>query len=117
MNKKETAQILAIVQAAYPYNPNRANPESTVEAWMMILGDYDAQTVLRAAQFHMKTCKYFPTPADIVQKIGRAELLYTSSGIGIEGKTKMIAEANGTTEEWTLEKTKKLFEFLGYEVN
>ena len=78
MNKKETAQILAIVRTAYP-NTKIENAAATVEAWYMGLGDYSASSVMKAARLHMATKRFFPTIAEIREQIIRAELIYSDT--------------------------------------
>ena len=78
MNKKECAQILAIVRAVYP-NTKIEDAAAMVEGWHMVLGDYPAATIMRAARLHMATSKYFPTPVEITEKIPRAELIYSGN--------------------------------------
>lgn len=78
MNKKETAQILAVVRAVYP-NTKIEDAGAMVTGWYMELGDYAASSVMKAARLHMATSKYFPTPAEIKAKIVRAELIYSDS--------------------------------------
>ena len=75
MDKKETAQILAIIRSVYP-NTKIEDAAAMVEGWHLVLGDYSAKTIMNAARLHMATNKYFPTPAEIAEKITRAELLY-----------------------------------------
>lgn len=80
MNSKEAAQILAVVRTAYP-NTKIEDAGAMVQAWVMGLGDYSASSVMKAARLHMATAKFFPTIAEIREKIVRAELIYTESEI------------------------------------
>ena len=75
MTREETIKILAIVRANYP-NAKITDPSATVSAWELALGSYTADAVFKAARLHMVTCKFFPTPADILDKIVRSELVY-----------------------------------------
>ena len=75
MTEKETAQILAIVRTAYP-NVKIENPAGMVKVWHMILGEYSSEEIFNAAKLHISISKYFPTPADISEKIVRAEIVY-----------------------------------------
>lgn len=79
MNKKETAQILAILRSAYPNTKAIDNAEALTNAWLLILGDYSAESVMKASRLHMATNKFFPAPSEIRDKIVRAELLYSDS--------------------------------------
>ena len=76
MDKKETAQILAILRTAYPAT-KIGDASAMVSAWTLVLGDFSADAVMKAARLHMTTSKYFPTPAEIRKNIIRAELIYT----------------------------------------
>lgn len=80
MNKKDTAKILAILKAGYP-NAKIENAEATVMAWEMILGSYSAESVMKAVRLHMETSPFFPTPADIRNKIIRAEMIFTDTEV------------------------------------
>ena len=80
MNSKEAAQILAVVRTAYP-NTKIEDAGAMVQAWVMGLGDYSASSVMKAARLHMATAKFFPTIAEIREKIVRAELIYRESDI------------------------------------
>ena len=118
MNKKETAQILAIVRTAYP-NVRIDNPAGTVQAWQMTLGEYSADSVMKAARLHMNTSKFFPTPADIREKIIRAELIYNESEIELKSIAPSNVKLIGTEIDYIaideqLENTCK-FVGLGYQ--
>ena len=80
MNSKEAAQILAVVRTAYP-NTKIEDAGAMVQAWVMGLGDYSASSVMKAARLHMATAKFFPTIAEIREKIVRAELIYKEADI------------------------------------
>lgn len=81
MNKKETAQILAILRSAYPNTKAIDNAEALTNAWFLILGDYSAESVMKASRLHMATSKFFPAPSEIRDKIVRAEIVYNDSEI------------------------------------
>ena len=68
MNKKEIAQVLAILRTAYP-NTKIDNPAGMVKAWEWTLGSYSAESVIKAARLHMATSKFFPAPSEIIDKI------------------------------------------------
>ena len=78
MNKKEAIRILAILRSAYP-NVRIDNAEATAKAWEITLGQFSADAVMKSAMLHMNTCKFFPTPADIREKIVRAEIVYNNT--------------------------------------
>lgn len=76
MNKKEMAQILAILRAAYPNTKSIDDPEATLNAYYLVLGDFSAESVMKAARLHMETSKFFPAPSEIRDKMVRAEIVY-----------------------------------------
>lgn len=80
MNREDTIKILSMVRANYPLVKIQ-DPAATVTAWQMVLGEYSTDSILKAVKYHMNTSKYFPTPADIVSNITRAELLYTEQPV------------------------------------
>ena len=82
MSEKECAQILSIIRTAYPA-VKIENAKGMVQAWLMSLGEFSANSVMKAARLHMETSKYFPTPAEIREKIVRAELIYNGSDLDI----------------------------------
>lgn len=80
MNKKEAAKLLAIVRATYP-GVKIENPETMAYTWELCFGEYDADIVAQAVKLHMKRNKYFPTIAEIVKLLPRAELLCSSDQV------------------------------------
>lgn len=75
MTREETIKVLAVVRSAYP-NQKIDNAKLLVEAWYGTLGEYDFQDVIAAARFHIKSNKYFPVPANIVECLGKGRLVY-----------------------------------------
>ena len=75
MNREETIRLLGILSNAYP-NTNINDASSMASTWEMCLGEYPAEQIYKAARLHMETSKFFPTPAEIREKIVRAELVY-----------------------------------------
>lgn len=111
MSEKECMQILAIVRSVYP-NVKIEDAGSMVKGWMLELGDYSASSVYKAARLHMSTNRFFPTPADIREKIIRAELVYTDTEI----ETKKIgsgAKALQTDSSSIDEYLENLCKFVG----
>ena len=76
MNKKEMAQILAILRSAYPNTKSIDDPAATLNAYYLVLGDFSAESVMKAARLHMETSKFFPAPSEIRDKMVRAEIVY-----------------------------------------
>lgn len=75
MTRNEIVKLLEILASAYP-NTKIKDARATVSAWELTLGSFSAESVYKAARLHMDTVKFFPTPADIKDKIVRAELVY-----------------------------------------
>ena len=93
MNKKEAAQILAICRAVYP-NTKIEDASATVTGWVMELGDFSSEAIMKAARLHMATSKFFPTPADIREKIVRAELVYSDTELDHVQEPKLLGNSN-----------------------
>ena len=114
MNKKETAQILAILRAAYPNTKSIDDPAATLNAYYLTLGDYSASSVMKAARLHMETCKFFPAPSELREKIVRAEMVYmdteTASNRLEDGNKEITLRES---EEATESKLEALCEFVG----
>lgn len=75
MTREETVKLLAMLRASYP-NTKITDAQSTLSAWEMVLGEYSAEKVYKAARLHLEVNKFFPTPADIIEHMTRAEVLY-----------------------------------------
>lgn len=101
MSNKDIARVLAILRANYPY-AKFDDPEATIKAWEMCLGEYSSESVFNAVKLHMKTSKFFPTPADIIEKMQRADLIYSPAA-----QPKAI-------EAWTSDNIQELISSLGF---
>ncbi len=101
MTREEIIKLLAILSDNY--NIKITNPAGKATAWEITLGPYSAESIFKAARLHMETNKYFPSPADLIEKITRSEVVYgDNSPIAINApkvKTSMIPE-NMTEEEY-----------------
>ena len=92
MNRDQITDLLEMVITAYPQTKIK-DPARMVDVWEMTFGEYEAETIYKAARLHMKESKFFPTPADIIEKIGKADLLYTEvPQARIEASTASYAE-------------------------
>ena len=69
MNKKETAEILAMLSSYYAERRN-ADPKRMVEDWHRILADYDFKDIERAvmhfAMNDQREVPIFPVPSQII---------------------------------------------------
>lgn len=78
MNREETLKLLSILLANYPNTAGKIKDAGkTADTWEMVLGQYETEAVYKAARLHMATSKFFPTPADILEKLIRASLIYS----------------------------------------
>ena len=72
MTKKEAAQVLAILKAAYPnfYKDMGAEEaQGTISVWSMQFADLSSEIVLMALNKHISVGKFPPTIAEIKEKI------------------------------------------------
>lgn len=82
MTKAEIIKLLGVLQDTY--GKRFSDPAGTVEAWSLVLGAYDSKQIYKAARFYMetKTIKNFPSPADLIDLITRAEMAYPDEPVG-----------------------------------
>jgi len=72
MTKKEAAQILAILKAAYPNfykDMTSEEAQGTVSVWSMQFADISADIVLMAVNKLISTNKFPPTIAEVKEKL------------------------------------------------
>lgn len=76
MIKEEVIQLLGILQNTY--GKKFVDPMGTVEAWFASLAPYETKSIFKATRLYIetKTIKNFPNPADIIELITRAEIVY-----------------------------------------
>lgn len=82
MTRKEIAKLLNMMYTAYPHT-KISDASMMLDAWELAFGDEDAMAVYKSARYHMKTCKFFPTIADIMKGMNKGELLYGENGVAI----------------------------------
>lgn len=122
MTKKEVAQLLAILKAAYPSTKAVDDPVATLEAYYMVWKDYSIEDITNAARVHMETCKFFPSASEILDKIVRGQIMYnfrktTSARLEGEKKETMLLESGKSVEERLEAIEKRLDEickFIGF---
>lgn len=90
MKREEIIRLLKVISDNY--NVKIADPKGKASAWEMQLGDYSAESIYKAARLHMATSQYFPSPADLINKIVRAEIIYSGPQIS-------AIEANSLNDE------------------
>jgi len=77
MTREEIITLLKLFKATYPNTKSITDPQSTIAAWELALGDEDAERVYKAARVYIKTKgNFFPSPKDIYELISRGQLLY-----------------------------------------
>ena len=64
MTRQEVLALLDELMGAYP-NARFQNPQATARIWEIVFSQDSAQDVCKAARYHITSCKFFPTPADI----------------------------------------------------
>lgn len=76
MTREDIIQMLGILQDVY--GKTFADPNRTVDGWLITLAPYEAKSIYKAARLYMetKTIKNFPSPADLISLIARAEIVY-----------------------------------------
>lgn len=108
MTTKEIAKVLAILKATYPQFKIE-DAKSTVMAWESVLGSYSADSVMKAVKLHMETSKFFPAPAEIKQKVVRAEMIYTDTE-----PDHMPLLTEGQQEQMSPERLDYIIKFVGF---
>lgn len=78
MTREEIINLLEIISAVYPHAKIK-DANKMVEAYELILGDYSAEAVYKAARLHLSVNKYFPSPSDIRDNILKAELIFNNT--------------------------------------
>ena len=101
MTRDEITKLLEIITATYPHAVNKIkDPSAMATAWELALGEYEAKAVYKAARLHLATNKYFPSPADIQEKLARASLIYSSSAPALRAPKKPAFKLpDGMTED------------------
>lgn len=89
MNKAECIALVKALMGSYPNN-GITDPRATVESYLLVLGEYPAESVFKAARLHMTTNKWFPKPQEIIKKMNMASNLYGSDETALPATTKSI---------------------------
>lgn len=87
MTKKETAQILSIIDSVYP-NFKVKNIDDTLNAWYFVLGDHDYKQITEALKIYINTSQSGFAPS-------------VSELIGMTHKTAALTQMT-ELEAWTL---------------
>ena len=116
MTKAEVIKLLGVLQDTY--GKRFSDPAGTVEAWSLVLGAYDSKQIYKATRFYMetKTIKNFPSPADLIDLITRAEMAYPDEPVEA---TKQIepqrAKVTPISEEVWMRYTDALVKWVTYD--
>ena len=101
MTREEVIRLLKILISNYPHT-KIADASETASTWEMILGEYNAEDIYKAARLHMSTSPYFPSPSDLIEKIPRAQVIFSEEPFkAIEGpkRAKVTAIPDGVSVE------------------
>lgn len=84
MNNSECVDLIRTLFGAYP-NTKMDNPQGTITSYMLILGEYDAETVYKAARMYMGDYKnkYFPKAADLLKLIPLAPYMFNADSMAL----------------------------------
>jgi len=76
MTTAEVARLLAVMASIYQ-NFRPVSMEDAIEAWHMVLADYDNAAITKALRTYMTTdCQFAPTPGQLIQMATpKAEML------------------------------------------
>jgi len=90
MTEKETMMILAILKQNYK-NAKIEDPKAEVNMWLAELGQYPADVVKVATQFHIARSDFWPTIEAIKKLIPRAQTLVQFEKANSEPQKKLEA--------------------------
>lgn len=98
MNKLECVQLLKTLMGAYP-NTRHDNPQGLLDSYMLVLSEYEAETVYKAARMYMSNPhnKYFPKAAEIKSLIPLAPYMFNPEAMAIPEESG--SSENGSDED------------------
>ena len=76
MTQDQVIELLNTCRAAYPNA--KIDAKGMARAYMLVFADMEAEQVYKAARVHLKTNKFFPTPADLMECINKGQMLYNT---------------------------------------
>lgn len=76
MNIKESLRIVSILHSAYPQDKRATADElaQRAESYNIALGDYDFETVKKAAEYCIRSSKWHPTTRELLDAVARARI-------------------------------------------
>lgn len=100
MTKTECINLIRELLGAYP-NTKMDNPQGTINSYMLILGEYEAKTVYKAARMYMtsgsKAKRYFPQPGELKKYIGLAPYMFNPQAMELPSDTSDPTDDGATT--------------------
>ena len=110
MTKTEMLKILETVSLAYP-NTKIKDASKMADSYLLVLGDFNAEAVGKAARLYMsENTAFFPSAGELKERIVRASLVYGQATVTAIEPPK----AEKRREDYYLEELCK-FVGLGYE--
>ena len=84
MTREECKQLIMICEATYP-NFRASNPAETLNAWHMILGEYDYQTMLMALKMYIHTSgsAFAPSVSELIAMTRKPQELTMVSEVDV----------------------------------
>lgn len=76
MTYEEIKELLKLFFDTYPNTKDITDPEQTINNWLLVLKDYDRESIVNASKLYMTECRFFPSPADIISRIMRGNMIY-----------------------------------------
>lgn len=67
MDKKEVVEIIKTISNIYGSKFKMDDPQGTVNAWHMVLVDYEFDSIMANLQSYVKTNRFAPSVADIIE--------------------------------------------------
>ena len=100
MTRDEIKNLLRMALECYPYYKDKIDdPKIVLDIWELSLSDRNATDVFKAFRFHINHSKFFPTPADIMEAMPKARIVYedmpTTPQIGDGKPTRKFQQAFG----------------------
>lgn len=83
---------------------------STIEVWLNLLEPYDADSVSRAFTKHVKSQRWFPRPADILELMGGTPEIEYNASVQADHAVRMMRQHGSANEpSWEDPVTAELF--------
>lgn len=76
MTLKEAIKLVNLLHSAYPQDKKATAQDlaQRAQTYHITLADYDAETVMRAAQNCIANSRFYPTTAELIQEVKRIQL-------------------------------------------